>query len=611
MEAVQLLQNPGILVSGKIAPSVAGQMGDGTALPIFDQMFAQAAAVVGTAEQSVVEPVLPQSVMPSVPVTDTAAFPSTGQIPSLLTVGGPAAMEITGGGDVESSETAWSTACGAGSEVPLMLAQSREKVGKIFVRKEYAPGKNPDKRGEAPAAQSEVEKKSVTTEPVTMEKHEATVELLDETGLPGRAISEKDEKSEASFDESGMAFIPVLTPDTITQPAIAKESRMPASGEVFQVPVRSAFAATVADIGNGDETLSSVNEEGMLISEPPAKATEPNKTGIAAFQKTGDMRAIADAAAPAERVVAADAAETNDPEVISFMEYDTAVRKLGRQDTGNPDMVNAAKVETVLRQVPSGVTLANPAQTVHMGKSAALTGMTMMPRQDGAGEAQPVNETDTAAAMVSEDRGAETGQAGIKKHASVSTAESDQQQNAGEGKVRTDVSVTISPSGTFETALRGRTETQPTTERTELHQSILSQVQEKLVSPEARTGASRITLKLNPRELGDMQIHLRMEDAKVSVEITAQNPVVREALVQNIDQLKETLSRQNIAMERFDVMTGNGQTSNQSFREGRQTAQPRFDNVRYPDTGYYQEESGKNTIAYGEAREDSLVDMRF
>ncbi len=173
-------------------------------------------------------------------------------------------------------------------------------------------------------------------------------------------------------------------------------------------------------------------------------------------------------------------------------------------------------------------------------------------------------------------------------------------------------SVSQSGSGTFETALDGRvTEGARSTQKAELQENILSQVREKLTSLETASGKGNITLRLNPRELGDMQISFRMEDSGLSVDVIARNPVVRETLLQNLEQLKETLSQRNISMERFDVMTDNGQTPNQSFREGRQTAQPRFREFYPVNAGYPGEEPGTVRKVYGDFRDSSLVDMRF
>jgi hypothetical protein len=159
------------------------------------------------------------------------------------------------------------------------------------------------------------------------------------------------------------------------------------------------------------------------------------------------------------------------------------------------------------------------------------------------------------------------------------------------------------------TEVRPATQTMP--EKSSLHESIITQVREKIASHDPATGAGQISLKLNPRELGDLQIHLRMEDQRVCVEVTAANPVVKEALLQNLDQLKDTLSRQNIVVEKFDVSAGGGQGPDQSFREGRQAANRRYEAPEYASSLYYTAESGENRPSYWEPRENSLVDLRL
>jgi hypothetical protein len=71
--------------------------------------------------------------------------------------------------------------------------------------------------------------------------------------------------------------------------------------------------------------------------------------------------------------------------------------------------------------------------------------------------------------------------------------------------------------------------------------------------------------------------------------------------------------RQNISMERFNVSSGDagGQSFNQSFREGRQAAYQTPDTFSYPKSGYYQEDSQVSQAAFGDSKENSLVDMRF
>jgi flagellar hook-length control protein FliK len=613
MEAVQILQNPGTLVSGKIAASITGQAGHVTASPIFEQMFAQATATAGIAEKAPVEAGLQLSTVQTISLSEIPALPLAGRIPVLPPSGEPAVAEGSMEESVEESATA--VASEAGFTVTQLLVPSRGKSGKIFERKDFAQGKNLEKKGDAPTVQPEGEVKSVKSELGALKILEVMVDSMDKTDSDEIPISLDEKKSEGFFAENGTAVIPVITPESILIPKGTAGNRTIVPDVVFQIPAQSAFASAEAGIGNESAAYSAVRREGVVDSLPFGKAVFDLKTSDAVtFMKTGDVSPEANTAVPGDI-----GANKNGPESqvvpAPLVAQNVAVRSIDRvagSGSENKEELNAVKGETVLRQVPSGVTVANPAQTIRMGTSPFRADMTKVIGQGSEAELKSVRETNEGNQVVSETLLSEADQGATPNNISVSAGEGTSQQNAGEGKENRQGFAQISPPQSFETALRGRTEeTRPTTERAELHESILSQVREKLAAPEPGNGNGQITLKLNPRELGDLQIHLRMQDSKVSVEITAQNAVVRDALVQNIDQLKETLSRQNIAMERFDVMNGNGQTSNQSFREGRHTAQPHFDDAYYPDTAYYPEEPAAATIAFGEARQNSLVDMRF
>lgn len=105
---------------------------------------------------------------------------------------------------------------------------------------------------------------------------------------------------------------------------------------------------------------------------------------------------------------------------------------------------------------------------------------------------------------------------------------------------------------------------------------VMRQVADRLEAHEIKKGSDQISLKLSPENLGNLQLNLRMEDQQVRVEIVAEHRAVREALLQQVDQLKESLSRQNIKMESFDVTTAsNGGLNQQQNGDWRQTASER------------------------------------
>lgn len=170
-------------------------------------------------------------------------------------------------------------------------------------------------------------------------------------------------------------------------------------------------------------------------------------------------------------------------------------------------------------------------------------------------------------------------------------------------------------AGNFEvlhTASGGKPDAVSSTfEKGTINETVLRQIREKLAAslPEKDTG--KVTLRLNPRELGDLTIDIRMENQKVAIDISAQNAVVKEALMQHLDTLKETLTRQNITMERFDVSTGTGHGADHSSRQERQQARQQGNGAAFSFEGYRREETVQARHTDWLPRENSLVDMRW
>jgi flagellar hook-length control protein FliK len=138
---------------------------------------------------------------------------------------------------------------------------------------------------------------------------------------------------------------------------------------------------------------------------------------------------------------------------------------------------------------------------------------------------------------------------------------------------------------------------------------ITSQIREQLDSGSLASNNGQITVKLHPEELGELKISMRMENQHLKVEITAQNPTVKDALMQNLDTLKETLSRQNISMDRFDVSTGAQQESYKGGRDEKQMAQDNgVNNNSIPRAGAMEEDVAPK-LQYNWENEDSLVNL--
>lgn len=96
-----------------------------------------------------------------------------------------------------------------------------------------------------------------------------------------------------------------------------------------------------------------------------------------------------------------------------------------------------------------------------------------------------------------------------------------------------------------------------------LPEQVAKQVGNRLAQHDVKQGNQQITLTLTPENLGELKMNLNLQGQKLSVEIVAENRTVRDAIVQHVDALKESLARQNITMESFDVTTGGKGSANQ------------------------------------------------
>jgi flagellar hook-length control protein FliK len=167
----------------------------------------------------------------------------------------------------------------------------------------------------------------------------------------------------------------------------------------------------------------------------------------------------------------------------------------------------------------------------------------------------------------------------------------------------------VSGSGELRVDRESRMPTPAVDTRVPLAEQIHNQIREKLDARDNGSNNGRITLRLHPEELGELKINMRMEDQRLKVEIVTENQSVKDALMQNLDTLKETLSRQNIAMDRFNVSADLRQGFQQGARDGRQTTQGN----RGTDTGFRPapatEEDAVTNLRYHWENENSLVNL--
>jgi hypothetical protein len=90
--------------------------------------------------------------------------------------------------------------------------------------------------------------------------------------------------------------------------------------------------------------------------------------------------------------------------------------------------------------------------------------------------------------------------------------------------------------------------------------------------------------------------------------------MVRDSLMQHTDALKESLSRQNIKMESFEVTTGGNSTTDNGRGQGdwRELAQQKQQNAWMPNGGYRTAQQAAPAIAAYQAKsEHTMVDLHF
>ncbi|MCM0081062.1 flagellar hook-length control protein FliK [Geomonas sp. Red32] len=139
-----------------------------------------------------------------------------------------------------------------------------------------------------------------------------------------------------------------------------------------------------------------------------------------------------------------------------------------------------------------------------------------------------------------------------------------------------------------------------------LEQSIMAQVKDGVVTHDAK-GNGQITVRLNPDELGELKIQVRMVDNTVKVEVQADNKMVKDLLMGNLDNLKQALAGKNFTMEGFNVSTGNGGFNGSLADQGnsQQQSTPRY----LRNAGYADAAPGK--VNYVTEETDNLVSVRL
>ena len=152
--------------------------------------------------------------------------------------------------------------------------------------------------------------------------------------------------------------------------------------------------------------------------------------------------------------------------------------------------------------------------------------------------------------------------------------------------------------------------------RQDIPEQVAQQVRERLVQLDVKQGSQQIKLTLSPDSLGELKMNLNLQGQKLSVEIVTENRMARDAIVQHVDALKESLARQNITMESFDVTTGGKGSGNQGQNQNawrelakQQQQQQLWASPRSYQTAQANLSSGQ--AAYQRQQGQSMLDIHY
>ncbi len=143
-------------------------------------------------------------------------------------------------------------------------------------------------------------------------------------------------------------------------------------------------------------------------------------------------------------------------------------------------------------------------------------------------------------------------------------------------------------------------------------QNILQQVDQKMDFFAAKRG-KKVTLQLEPKSLGKLQMKIGVEDGTLSAKVVAESGQVKEMLDGNLAKLKQALGEKNIHIDQFEVTVdeeGQGLAGQEfgdsrqqfAFQQGKQQHQQKKEDVTLEDIEIEEvEETG------GEAQEPRLA----
>ncbi|GFO67307.1 hypothetical protein GMLC_08860 [Geomonas limicola] len=356
-------------------------------------------------------------------------------------------------------------------------------------------------------------------------------------------------------------------------------------------------------------------------AQPVNKAGEPEKLTVVKEQAATDSTALdaLRAAGPEvhpEVTQNAEPAGTTVPAKTGAPEQEPQLATASQRQAGAAAQTSSSSsqvtVQEVVPQAASAAEKATPADPKSARAAQAFHGTYSELR--GAAERTatqqeaPVQEASVSgsaapAARFTAFQGSPAGQDGFAENKQQGEAEQKAQVN--QNAQAQLAGFTLKPESAGEAQVAA--ETKPTHLK-DLHESILSQIKDGVVTHDGK-GNGELSIRLNPGELGELKIQVRMEDNRVRVEVQADNKMVKDLLMSNLDSLKDSLTSKNFTMEGFDVSTGGGFNSPLQQQQGdAQQQRAWFKSAR---AGGYGGEAETTRVNYVTEEVNNLLDVRF
>jgi flagellar hook-length control protein FliK len=145
-------------------------------------------------------------------------------------------------------------------------------------------------------------------------------------------------------------------------------------------------------------------------------------------------------------------------------------------------------------------------------------------------------------------------------------------------------------------------------------ENVVQQVKDHLTSRDIKAGTEQVSIRLTPEHMGELKLNMTMENRQLKVEIVAESGMVRDTLLKHADSLRETLAKQNITVESFNVTTGGDRNpSGRDQSDWRELARQQQQNLWMSSGGYRVPKPAAPVMAamYQSSSNNSMLDIHY